>query len=484
MSASVWTPSGFLNAVSSAFISFLQYGTGAVVRTVRDKLSDVVNPLDYGAVGDGITDDTAAIQAALTYIQSTNSKGKLVVSFGKYLINDTLTIPLKVGHTYSANIIIEGQYTSGLTADSSLVPQAATFVAGTGLSGKPMLKFTNGGNAPDGSELAAITLKNLNFHGNGNASKCVEIVGATGIAIERIACFVPTSYAIHLHPDGGTQEGYSCQLKDIYVLGTDEAHIVNPPEYGIYSTARWTVFERTVMDGAKTGIYATGDNCRFINNHLEGQQVCIASVCAGGGIGVFIGNHLNPYGAGVGTWGVQGIGILVQGTGPGAGAYNSFTNNYITASAGVGSIGINLKDSIINRITDNTIQVAGTAIGVQIDNTGVSAAGVYNTSLIGNIIESAGVAVSNNNAGGVLFLDRTNSFTGTIGGTSAALAIRSQNPLTPAGLTQNSTAIYGSSGIPSNVNGNNGDYYFRSDTPAVANQRIYVKSAGAWVGIV
>jgi hypothetical protein len=39
-------------------------------------------------------------------------------------------------------------------------------------------------------------------------------------------------------------------------------------------------------------------------------------------------------------------------------------------------------------------------------------------------------------------------------------------------------------GAPSNATGNNGDYYLRTDTPAVANQRIYVKSAGAWVGIV
>ena len=44
--------------------------------------------------------------------------------------------------------------------------------------------------------------------------------------------------------------------------------------------------------------------------------------------------------------------------------------------------------------------------------------------------------------------------------------------------------IYLSSGAPAAGLGNNGDFYFRSDTPGTANQRIYVKSAGAWVGIV
>jgi|SRR5215472_2839593 len=46
------------------------------------------------------------------------------------------------------------------------------------------------------------------------------------------------------------------------------------------------------------------------------------------------------------------------------------------------------------------------------------------------------------------------------------------------------SSLYSGTGVPNNGNGNNGDYYFRSDTPATANQRLYIKSAGAWVGII
>lgn len=46
------------------------------------------------------------------------------------------------------------------------------------------------------------------------------------------------------------------------------------------------------------------------------------------------------------------------------------------------------------------------------------------------------------------------------------------------------STFYSGSGVPSNGNGTNGDYYFRTDTPGTANQRIYVKSAGSWSGIV
>jgi hypothetical protein len=52
---------------SSQLITFIQAGSGAVQRTVQNKLREYVSVKDFGAVGNGIVDDTNAIKAAIDY---------------------------------------------------------------------------------------------------------------------------------------------------------------------------------------------------------------------------------------------------------------------------------------------------------------------------------------------------------------------------------------------------------------------------------
>ena len=54
----------------SSLVGFLQSGTSAQSRTVQAKQRDVVNVRDFGVVGDGTTDDTTALTAAITYQQT------------------------------------------------------------------------------------------------------------------------------------------------------------------------------------------------------------------------------------------------------------------------------------------------------------------------------------------------------------------------------------------------------------------------------
>lgn len=71
-----------------------QSGAGAIQRTVENKVRDIVSVKDFGAVGNGIADDTAEIQAALVYASSLAGTGGCEVYFpaGTYLVTSTLNV--------------------------------------------------------------------------------------------------------------------------------------------------------------------------------------------------------------------------------------------------------------------------------------------------------------------------------------------------------------------------------------------------------
>lgn len=74
----------------AALIGYKQSGAGAVSRTLDAKAKETVSVKDFGAVGDGVTDDTAAFNAALTASPSINVI--LVPAGYVYRITSTLVL--------------------------------------------------------------------------------------------------------------------------------------------------------------------------------------------------------------------------------------------------------------------------------------------------------------------------------------------------------------------------------------------------------
>ena len=118
---------------------FLPAGTGAVARTAQNKMRDVVSVKDFDALGDGVTDDTAAIQAANDAIVSSGVKTTLLFPGATYKCNSGLTF-----NALYVNIIA-----NGATLDfSSLSSGSAVTVTGAdvvNLGGMTIVGNSNSG---------------------------------------------------------------------------------------------------------------------------------------------------------------------------------------------------------------------------------------------------------------------------------------------------------------------------------------------------
>lgn len=90
---------------------FLQSGAGAVARTDQAKDRDLVSVTDFGAVGDGVTDDTTAITAAIT----------AAVAAGSKVIFDAKTYLVSQLNLTANNSILEGQLASNLGSSGTVI---------------------------------------------------------------------------------------------------------------------------------------------------------------------------------------------------------------------------------------------------------------------------------------------------------------------------------------------------------------------------
>lgn len=152
--------SGVLTALAapggSALVGFLQAGTGAVARTAQAKMRDTCSAADFGAVGDGVANDTVALQnffaACMAGKRGYLGAGTFMVDEGQIVIQPT------------ANVHTPGPYieTAGYLS---------TIIKGRGTSQAPMITVQNlPQTSPAGRFIKGGYLGAIGFDGTGQPS--------------------------------------------------------------------------------------------------------------------------------------------------------------------------------------------------------------------------------------------------------------------------------------------------------------------------
>jgi hypothetical protein len=93
---------------TSEQVTFTAAGSGAVMRNVVDRLRDSVSIKDFGAIGDNVADDTAALVAAVAFCNANNRR--LFIPAGRYKITANIDAPVAPNGQFSFGIIGEGKH--------------------------------------------------------------------------------------------------------------------------------------------------------------------------------------------------------------------------------------------------------------------------------------------------------------------------------------------------------------------------------------
>jgi hypothetical protein len=213
-----------INTANAASVSFTQVGS-TDTRTVQAKLQESVSVLDFGAVGDGVTDDTAAIQAAC------NAAFRVYFPSGTYIIST----PIQVNKT--------GFKAFGSSEGSTAIK------ASTGFVGIAMFDLGDGAVSKYFNEI-----RNLSFIGS-------SVADLIGIYLNRVN---NQSKIMHCHFDlfnGGTN---SAAIKAVNLA------LANICLYNKFVSNKWDIWLDNVAGNSWTiGMnYFTGGGRVYFENSM------------------------------------------------------------------------------------------------------------------------------------------------------------------------------------------------------------------------
>lgn len=190
----LWPTTTSLNGLATAIATSLGgtdglakvSGSGSIARSAQAKFSESLSVKDFNAKGDGTTDDTTALIAA---IAAMSSGGTLNIPAGTYLVAQTLTIS-------TANITLRGDgQTASIIKNTSATGDCLTIsnIAGTTIEGVGIANSatsTGSGIVCTGNSLDSVLLSRVQIAGHRFGitipSGGVATIGGSGLTLREV----------------------------------------------------------------------------------------------------------------------------------------------------------------------------------------------------------------------------------------------------------------------------------------------------------
>jgi Pectate lyase superfamily protein len=237
----------------------------------------VLNVRDFGAKGNGVTDDTAAIQALLN--AHPNGQRIIYLPNGTYLVSKTITWPAGTGKGDDyKNTILQGQSELGVTI--KLKDHAAGFT----ISAKPKpVIFTGPGPAQRfGNSIRTLTVDTGNgnlgaigiqFNASNQGSvRQVTIQSGDGEGVNGL----DLNFADEIGPllvKNLTVNGFQYGIRTGFRINSqtfENITLTNQREYGLYNTGQVVNIRGLTSDNAVTAIYNAGGLMTLLDSSLTG----------------------------------------------------------------------------------------------------------------------------------------------------------------------------------------------------------------------
>lgn len=171
-------------------IPFVASGAGAVARTVQGKLRDFISVKDFGAVGDGVTDDYPAFQAAIESLSASDSYvgGMILIPSGTYYLSQTWKIRKRVT-------------IQGTNAGDQPQTAACTLLFPINTDG---IRFYSNIDSSTGTDGTMSVLRNVQVRAAAKGTSGIGIKSTTSIRIEHCIVRDFKSHGIEIHGQTGT----------------------------------------------------------------------------------------------------------------------------------------------------------------------------------------------------------------------------------------------------------------------------------------